>query len=311
MLRHLAPAPPVPGPRQSNFRSNRPCSKYPPPQVAVDPRVVGMVANSTARPTGMTASSTARYNSTKPGSTVRTNGVAASSTAKANELHGKVNGMAMRDIEMGKGVAAGMEPEELTGEEPEGFSNQMNLFNSCGIALTMFYATYYTVAAILSAALGTPFTGLEPFEHEAFTPAADSDDMRPLAVWLAMVLSFSFFGPWIIYFSVSNSEAAIAVATVLQGLHMFATTILTQAFPENWVWWATVMPCFFVQGRLAQFMLMQFGLGLCSRSRWRRIAADQPLGPTPDRVVGGRAAPAPQYRLHPAGGPGRPAFTSP
>ena len=118
---------------------------------------------------------------------------------------------------------------------------------------------------------GSTFTGLEPFEHEAFTPAADSDEMRPLAVWLAMVLSFGFFGPWIIYFSVSNSDAAIAVATVLQGLHVFATTVLTQAFPENWIWWATVMPCFFVQGRLAQFMLMQFGLGLCSRSSWRRI----------------------------------------
>ena len=267
---------------------------------------VSMAASSTARYNGVAASSTARYNCTQPGSTARTNGVVASSTAKANELQGKANGMAMRDIEMAKGVAAGMEPEELTGVEPEGFSSQMNLFKSCGIALPMFYATYYTVAAILSAALGTPFTGLEPFEHEAFTPAADSDDMRPLAVWLAMVLSFSFFGPWIIYFSVSNSEAAIAVATVLQGLHMFATTILTQAFPENWVWWATAMPCFFVQGRLAQFMLMQFGLGLCSRSRWRRIAADQP-GPE----VGGRAGPAPQYRLQPAGGPGRPAFTNP
>ena len=62
------------------------------------------------------------------------------------------------------------------------------------IALPLFYATYYGVAAILSAALGTRFTGLEPFEHEAFTPAADTDNMRPLAVWLAMVLSFSFFG---------------------------------------------------------------------------------------------------------------------
>ena len=114
----------------------------------------------------------------------------------------------------------------------------------------------------------------------------------------------------------SDSEAAIAVATVLQGLHVFATTILTQAFPENWVWWATVMPCFFVQGRLAQFMLMQFGLGLCSRSRWRRIAADQPqpLGPSPPPDPVGparptnysieqyRAGPNPQYR---------PAFTSP
>ena len=168
-------------------------------------------------------------------------------------------------------VAAGLEPEELAGVEPEGFTSQMNLFKGCGIALSMFYVTYYAVAAILCAALGTAFTGLEPFEHEAFTPAAESDEMRPLAVWLAMVLSFGFFGPWIIYFSVSSSDAAIAVATVLQGLHVFATTVLTQAFPENWIWWATVMPCFFVQGRLAQFMLMQFGLGLCSRSSWRRI----------------------------------------
>ena len=213
----------------------------------------------------MVATSTARASGTSASSTARTNSVAASSTAKAN-------GMAMRDIEMAKSsVAAGLEPEELTGVEPEGFTSQMNLFKGCVIALSMFYVTYYVVAAILCAALGSTFTGLEPFEHEAFTPAADSDEMRPLAVWLAMVLSFGFFGPWIIYFSVSNSDAAIAVATVLQGLHVFATTVLTQAFPENWIWWATVMPCFFVQGRLAQFMLMQFGLGLCSRSSWKRI----------------------------------------
>ena len=97
----------------------------------------------------------------------------------------------------------------------------------------------------------------------------------------------------------SDSEAAIAVATVLQGLHVFATTILTQAFPENWVWWATVMPCFFVQGRLAQFMLMQFGLGLCSRSRWRRIAAAEPsLRPTPSYTARANElhGPAGQYR---------------
>tara|TARA_B100000780_G_C20729398_1_gene289827 strand:+ start:355 stop:501 length:147 start_codon:yes stop_codon:yes gene_type:complete len=37
--------------------------------------------------------------------------------------------MAMRDIEMAKG---GMEPEDLTGVEAEGFSSQMNLFKSCG-----------------------------------------------------------------------------------------------------------------------------------------------------------------------------------
>ena len=41
----------------------------------------------------------------------------------------------------------------------------------------------------------------------------------------------------------------------------------TQKFPQNWIWWATLMPCMVWHGRMAQWMLMKFGfrLGLFRR----------------------------------------------
>eukprot|EP00320_Phaeocystis_rex_P014839 CAMPEP_0119069468 /NCGR_PEP_ID=MMETSP1178-20130426/19581_1 /TAXON_ID=33656 /ORGANISM="unid sp, Strain CCMP2000" /LENGTH=180 /DNA_ID=CAMNT_0007051235 /DNA_START=30 /DNA_END=572 /DNA_ORIENTATION=- len=144
------------------------------------------------------------------------------------------------------------------------------------VALAAFYATYYVVAAALSAALGTRFTGIEPFEHEAFTPAAGGGELRPLTVWLAMVLTFALFGPWVVYsahqafFSARDADAAVDVATVLQGVHVFATATLTQVFPVNWVWWATLLTCMLAQSQGSRFLLRKSrGSRFCS-GRWRR-----------------------------------------
>ena len=211
----------------------------------------------------------------------------------------------MSHLEEAKGMSSdrladmGIDAEGLPGGGE--VSEQFGMLKSVGIVLPMFYATYYAVAAVLSGALGTPFTGLEPFEHEEFTPAVKNDNLRPLVVWLSMVLTFCFFGPWIVYFAVPDSSKSVDVATTVQGMHVFATTTATQLFPENWIWWATLMPCMFFQGRLAQFMRMKFGFRLCRR-RWSPVApappeprkgANPPLPkPTAPRKPAAAAAPA-------------------
>ena len=49
-----------------------------------------------------------------------------------------------------------------------------------GFTAFFFYLLYYIIAAVLAGALGTKFDGLEPFDHEEFTPAVERDDLRPL-----------------------------------------------------------------------------------------------------------------------------------
>lgn len=129
-----------------------------------------------------------------------------------------------------------------------------------------FYAAYYGLAAVCSAALGTPFNGLEPFDHVEFSPAVEggANGWRSLATWLAMVLTFTVAGPWLVYFGTRDSARANNCATAVATLHFFLTTVATQRLPENWVWWATIMPCWLFMGRAAEFVLAHYGF----RLRW-------------------------------------------
>ena len=126
-----------------------------------------------------------------------------------------------------------LEADEEPEEAPEEQSEVLTQIRAVGFAGFFFYAAYYAMAGIFSGALGTEFTGLEPFEHENFRPAVDSADLRPLVTWLSMVLTFCLFGPWITYFSVRDSERAVDNATAIQGLHVFLSTTCAPTVPRR------------------------------------------------------------------------------
>ena len=128
------------------------------------------------------------------------------------------------DVEAAKGVAIDQLSDLELVENAEDVADSFGMFRNAVSSAVIFYVVYYAVAAVLSGALGTRFSGLEPFEHEDFTPAVERDDLRPLVVWLSMVLTFCLFGPWIVYFVTRDSDKAVDCATTVQGLHIFLTT---------------------------------------------------------------------------------------
>ena len=101
---------------------------------------------------------------------------------------------------------------------------QIGNLGASSFSTFFFYLIYYIIAAVLAGALGTKFDGLEPFDHEKFTPAVESDNLRPLVNWLSMVLTFGLFAPWITYFSVREADLAVDNANVVQGLHVMIAT---------------------------------------------------------------------------------------
>lgn len=140
-------------------------------------------------------------------------------------------------------------------------------------AVPSFYLCYYIITGFLSIIFQTRFYGNEPFEHEEFTPdvSSESNTLRSLVTWLSMILTFTLAGPWIVYFTVQDWHRAVDCATAIQMIHLFATVAVTQALPQNWVWWVTAMPSFLFQGRAAQWLLLTFGSRLscfgCSYGR--------------------------------------------
>ena len=50
---------------------------------------------------------------------------------------------------------------------------------------------------------------------------------------------------------------------------------MTQATPENWIWWATSFACGFFMGRVAEFLIAK--LGQKKRVGKTKYAGDKPL----------------------------------
>ena len=135
------------------------------------------------------------------------------------------------------------------------------------------YIVWYVLALILLAVLGqgSSITFTEPFDHNAFTPAVTAD-RRPLVNWLSMLLSTTVAGPWLVYFAIREARRATDCAIAVGSLHFFLSTTVTRQTPENWVWFATFMPCMLFMGRMAEFMLARF-----ERRRYRESMVYPPL----------------------------------
>lgn len=135
---------------------------------------------------------------------------------------------------------------------------------SLAVILPLFYAAYYAFAGVCAAALSTPFNGLEPFDHVEFSPAVagGAAGWRSLVTWLSMVLTFTIAGPWLVYFGARDSARAVDCATGVAMVHFFVTLCATQRLPENWAWWATIMPCWLWMGRASEAVLAHFGFRL-------------------------------------------------
>ena len=143
----------------------------------------------------------------------------------------------------------------------------MYMFRSLFVLVPLWYAFYYTFAAVLTAAYDVHFNGLEPFEHVQFSPAPAAGDDRALVAWLSMVLTATLPGPLLIYFVAQDHHRAVDCTTALYMLQLFATVAATQLLPRNWIWWCTVMPCMVFQGRVAEFCLWRFGYVLAPGGR--------------------------------------------
>ena len=130
------------------------------------------------------------------------------------------------------------------------------MLKTLGFAVPVFYGVYYAIAAVLSAAFGAAFDGTEPFDSADFTPVVVDGHYRSLATWLAMVLTFTAVGPWLIYFTLRDSRRAVDAATCIHVLHLGLVTAVTQTFPENWVWWATLLAALAAEATLARLYLL-------------------------------------------------------
>ena len=135
-------------------------------------------------------------------------------------------------------------------------SGAATLARSLVFVLPAAYALNFTMAAVLSAAFGVSFAVSAPFDHSRFSPNP-SDGVRPLVNWLSFMVTFAAVGPWLIFFIVRDAQRAVDCATVLTTTHFFMCTVVTQRIPENWQWWATVMPAWLFAGRLAEFLLVK------------------------------------------------------
>ena len=137
------------------------------------------------------------------------------------------------------------------------------------------YILWYAVAAILMLGFGSwgSFSGIEPFDHVAFSPVATANDWRPLVNWLSMTLTLTLAGPWLIYFFTRAPSRATDCSTAVASIHFFLCTTVTQETPENWIWWATTMPSTVFMGRMAEFMLTRF-----ARKGRRRHTSEMYIG---------------------------------
>ena len=162
------------------------------------------------------------------------------------------------------------------------------LIRGLAVVLPALYAVDYASATVLSAALGVDFKGDAAFDHEAFTPDVSGGERRPLVNWLSFMLAFAIAGPPLVFGTryhaiamqrtlrslfppsralslslslsvcVRDAHRAVDAASVVLTMHFFICTTVTQRLPENWAWWATVMPTWLWLGRLSEFLLERF-----------------------------------------------------
>ena len=139
------------------------------------------------------------------------------------------------------------------------------MLKTLGFAVPVFYGVYYAIAAVLSAAFGAAFDGTEPFDSADFTPVVVDGHYRSRATGRArpcLAPGAFWRRPWLIYFTLRDSRRAVDAATCIHVLHLGLVTAVTQTFPENWVWWATILPCMLFMGRMAQFLLISVGFAV-------------------------------------------------
>ena len=161
----------------------------------------------------------------------------------------------------GKEIAGG----DAAGKAKEALGGGKNMFIVKAMVglLPSTYLVWYGVVFALTAAFGLGggnffIQGLEPFDHVVFSPLVDGSDWRPLVHWLSMVLTMAFACPLMIYSwcrKVPDSTKATECSTAINAIHFFLCTTVTQQTPENWIWWATFMPCGLFMGKMAQFMM--------------------------------------------------------
>lgn len=142
------------------------------------------------------------------------------------------------------------------------------------VVIPLQYLAWYAAALALCVVFGTTgnaflITFVEPFDHINFTPLVEDGEWQPLVNWLATVLTVTLADPWIVYFILRPKKEAITCQTAMQALHFFLATTVTQQTPENWIWWATTMPCYVFMGRVAEFLIAR----LPPKERKRRTGA--------------------------------------
>lgn len=121
------------------------------------------------------------------------------------------------------------------------------------------YAADYAIAAALAGAFQIDLDGTEPFDHSVCAPVTTNGVWRPLVNWITLVLTFALVGPWLIYFIVRDAHRAVDAATAMATMHFFLCTTVTQAVPENWVWFSTLLPLWLWLGQSAEFLLSRCG----------------------------------------------------
>lgn len=137
------------------------------------------------------------------------------------------------------------------------------MFRALAIIVPLQYFSWYVAVVAFSVAFGETFsmnpramlTGIEPFDHINFSPLVTPGDWKPLINWLSEVVTLTVVTPWLVYFVCRPAKRATDCGTAMQALHFFAATTITQQTPENWVWWATTMPCFVFMGRVTELMI--------------------------------------------------------
>mmetsp|Transcript_45309 Transcript_45309/g.115979 ORF Transcript_45309/g.115979 Transcript_45309/m.115979 type:complete len:158 (+) Transcript_45309:261-734(+) len=112
------------------------------------------------------------------------------------------------------------------------------------VLLLAFYASYYLLAVILTAAFQSPWRGVTgvatyPFEHdnELFNPSKGG---AALGRWLAMVLTY-LAALAVNYFYIKTTRLTWDYACSASLLHLALTCAVTTSFPLNWIWWLTIV----------------------------------------------------------------------
>jgi hypothetical protein len=115
--------------------------------------------------------------------------------------------------------------------------------------LPLFYVLYFAVAAAAMACFGLWDSSLlgSPAKQWARLPfdisqAHDFSFSNKLhaAAWLALVFTY-VLGLSIMYWVVRSTRKSWDYATTISFAHLIVCIAVTQAFPDSWVWWVTLV----------------------------------------------------------------------